>query len=70
MLSTRPHPLRVLLVDDDEDDCALTRDLVSQMRSPMKAELRWASSYEAGLLALRQPWCEVCLLDYLLMPTI
>jgi DNA-binding NtrC family response regulator len=70
MLSTRTDPLRILLVDDDEDDCALTRDLVSQMRSPMKAELRWASSYEAGLLALRQPWCEVCLLDYLLMPTI
>ncbi len=68
MLTSPSDPLHILLVDDDEDDCALTRDLVSQMRAPHKAELRWASSYDAGLQAMRQPWCEVCLLDYRLGP--
>jgi two-component system cell cycle sensor histidine kinase/response regulator CckA len=56
--------LRVLLVDDDEDDCALTRDLVSQIRAPRRAELEWASSYDAGLAALRNNGVDVCLLDY------
>jgi two-component system, cell cycle sensor histidine kinase and response regulator CckA len=64
MISTRHQPLHVLLIDDDEDDCALTRDLVSQMRAPLEAEMRWASSYQEGLVALQQPWTEVCLLDY------
>ena len=58
------EPLHVLLVDDDEDDYALTGDLVSQIRVPRKAELQWASSYEAGLEALGDRRSDVCLLDY------
>src|ERR1700722_18101946 len=57
-------PLRVLLIDDDEDDCALTGDLVSEIRSPTKAEFEWASSYEAGLATLQQNRSDVYLLDY------
>jgi two-component system cell cycle sensor histidine kinase/response regulator CckA len=57
-------PLQVLLVDDDEDDCALTGDLVSQIRVPRRAQMKWASGYEAGLEALHQDRSDVCLLDY------
>src|SRR3984957_17215823 len=64
MSSANPSPLRVLLVDDDEDDRALTDDLVSQIRLPRRAALQWASSYEAGLAALRHDGSDVCLLDY------
>src|SRR5579862_2844239 len=64
MQQPTPAPLRVLLVDDDEDDRALTEDLVSQIRVPRRAELQWASSFEAGLEALRQNGNDVCLLDY------
>ena len=64
MRSDSTGPLRVLLVDDDEDDYTLTRDLVSQIRVPRRAELRWVSTYEAGLDALRQHTSDVCLLDY------
>jgi two-component system cell cycle sensor histidine kinase/response regulator CckA len=64
MSSANPSPLRVLLVDDDEDDRALTDDLVSQIRLPRRAALQWASSYEAGLAALRHNGSDVCLLDY------
>jgi two-component system, cell cycle sensor histidine kinase and response regulator CckA len=59
-----PLPLQILLVDDDEDDRALTSDLVSQIRLPRRAELEWASSYEAGLEALGRKASDVCLLDY------
>jgi len=63
--STPPKPpLHVLLVDDDADDYVLTGDIVSQIRLPRRAELEWASSYEAGLEALRQNGSDVCLLDY------
>src|ERR1700734_1992139 len=64
MASVAPAPLRVLLVDDDEDDSALTGDLVSQIRVPRKAELEWVSTYEAGLAALARDRSDVCLLDY------
>jgi len=57
-------PLQVLLIDDDEDDFVLTGDLVSLIRVPAIAQMKWASSYEAGLLALRDNCNDVCLLDY------
>jgi PAS domain S-box-containing protein len=62
--SATSEQLRVLLVDDDEEDYLLTADLVSQIRRPGRADLRWASSYEAGLRALMEPESDVCLLDY------
>ena len=64
MQAATTPPLHVLLVDDDEDDCALTGDLVSQIRVPRRAELRCATTYDAGLAALRRNGTDVCLLDY------
>jgi two-component system cell cycle sensor histidine kinase/response regulator CckA len=58
------QPCRVLMIDDDEDDYVLTRDLVSQIRLPGKAALQWAPTYEAGLLALGRQAPDVCLIDY------
>ncbi len=56
--------MRVLLVDDDEDDYELTGDLISQIGGPWRADLEWAESYEAGLDVLREKRSDVCLLDY------
>jgi CheY-like chemotaxis protein/HPt (histidine-containing phosphotransfer) domain-containing protein len=56
-------PLRVLLIDDDEDSLIITRGLLSQVEGAV-FNLEWASSYEAGLEALRKNGHDACLLDY------
>jgi len=56
-------PVKVLLVDDDEDDYLITRDLISQ-DSGRRYQLDWVNSYEAGLEAIRRGEHDICLLDY------
>ncbi|MGH8562912.1 MAG: response regulator [Gammaproteobacteria bacterium] len=56
-------PIRVLLVEDDEDDYRLTRELLAEVPG-YRIELDWAESYEAGLSALARRTHDVCLLDY------
>ncbi|MGH8590942.1 MAG: PAS domain-containing protein, partial [Gammaproteobacteria bacterium] len=56
-------PIRVLLVEDDEDDYRLTRELLAEVPG-YRIELDWAESYEAGLAALARGAHDVCLLDY------
>jgi PAS domain S-box-containing protein len=55
--------VRVLLVDDDEDDYIITRDLISKIGNP-PYRLDWVDNYEAGLTRLRQREHDLCLLDY------
>ncbi len=56
-------PVRVLLVDDDEDDYVLTRDWFAEMQGA-EFELDWVSSYDAGLEAIARQQHDVYLLDY------
>jgi len=55
--------IKVLLIDDDEDDHILTRDLLSEVKFG-KYSLDWASSYEEGLKAASRAEHDVCLVDY------
>jgi len=55
--------VRVLLVDDDEDDYIITRDLVSQIGDP-PYRLDWIDNYDAALAALQRREHDICLLDY------
>ncbi|MFD2435594.1 PAS domain S-box protein [Modicisalibacter luteus] len=57
--------LHVLLVDDDEDDFLITRDLLRQSES-LSFEIEWAASYEEGLDALQGQRHDLVLIDYLL----
>ncbi len=41
-------PVKVLLVDDDEDDYVITRDLISQIME-RRYRLDWVNSYEAAV---------------------
>jgi signal transduction histidine kinase len=58
-----PTPVRVLLVDDDEDDYIITRNLISQIRDH-RYQLEWVDDYDDALAALHRHAHDVCLLDY------
>jgi signal transduction histidine kinase/HPt (histidine-containing phosphotransfer) domain-containing protein len=55
--------IKVLLIDDDEDDYILTRELLSEVKLG-KYALDWASSYEEGLMIVTRREHHVCLVDY------
>ncbi len=55
--------IRVLLVDDDEDDFILTRDFFSEVKG-QKYDLQWASSYDGALEVIAQSEHDVYLFDY------
>jgi DNA-binding NtrC family response regulator len=57
------RPIRVLLINDDEDDYIVVRDLLSDLSS-MEFILKWVSGYEAALDAILSSEFDVCLLDY------
>lgn len=54
---------RLLLVDDDEDDFVMTREVISEIVG-WEFELEWASSYSAALEAISHQAYDICLLDY------
>jgi light-regulated signal transduction histidine kinase (bacteriophytochrome) len=55
--------VRVLLIEDDEEDYILVQDLFSEI-SPSRFNLEWASTYEAALTAMERERYDVYLLDY------
>jgi len=56
-------PIRVLVVDDDENDFFCVSRLLSR-NTFAKYELEWAPSYEAGLEALARGGQDVAVFDY------
>jgi diguanylate cyclase (GGDEF)-like protein len=57
------NALKVLLVDDDEDDYLLTRELLSKLEQPQVA-LNWVSNYQDALEAMGRNEHDVYLVDY------
>jgi diguanylate cyclase (GGDEF)-like protein/PAS domain S-box-containing protein len=57
------RPLRVLLVEDDEDDFVLTRSLLTESRR-IRFELDWASCYEEAIAKIASNHYDLYLLDY------
>ena len=55
--------VRILLVEDDEDDFVLTRDLLGESRRT-RFELDWVSSFDEALGALTRNGHDVALIDY------
>lgn len=56
-------PIKVLLVDDDEDDYILTRDLFGEIQGE-KFQLKWTATYDDALIYLQQKQYDVYLIDY------
>lgn len=61
------NPLKVLIIEDDEDDYILTRDLLYDI-DHMEVDIRWETTYEGGLAVLELGDYDVCLVDYRLGP--
>jgi signal transduction histidine kinase/DNA-binding response OmpR family regulator len=55
--------LKVLLVEDDEDDYVITRDFLAEIKGD-NFDLDWVDDYEAGLAAIRKDQHDVFLVDY------
>ena len=55
-------PLRVLLIDDDEEDAFITEDHLAE--APGQFDLTWVPRYDDGLAKIRDADFDVCLVDY------
>ncbi len=55
--------IKVLLVEDDEDDYIMARDLLSEI-AEKHFELEWVSTYDPALEAMQENNFDVYLLDY------
>jgi PAS domain S-box-containing protein len=58
-----PFIWRVLLIDDDQDDYLLTREMLSNAREG-KYLLEWASSFQAGQAALQAGSFDAIIVDF------
>ena len=57
------RPVTILLVDDDEDDYLLVRDVLAESRHT-RFEVHWVQTPDVALEAYRQQPFDGCLLDY------
>ena len=55
-------PIRVLLIDDDEEDAFITEDHLDE--APADFDLTWVARYADGLAKMAQSEIDVCLVDY------
>lgn len=66
-MQTKPLPplptLRVLLIEDEEEDYILTHELLRHF-TRWQCEVTWAASYAEGLAAVQTPAYDVYLVDY------
>jgi signal transduction histidine kinase len=58
-----PKPLKILLIDDDEDDCVLTQSLLAEI-DHLEIELEWESRYETALSLIAAKAYHAYLVDY------
>ncbi|HEX9984711.1 MAG TPA: EAL domain-containing protein [Thermoanaerobaculia bacterium] len=63
MTEHETRPVRLLLVEDDEDDYVLTRELLSDAKRTTFT-LDWISSFDEAVEALATSTHDVCLIDY------
>ncbi|RJP40899.1 MAG: response regulator [Desulfobacteraceae bacterium] len=57
--------VRVLLVEDDEDDYVLFRDVVSEVKH-LRIELTWVNNFQHALVEARKSLYDIYIVDYLL----
>ncbi|MBN1410259.1 MAG: EAL domain-containing protein [Spirochaetales bacterium] len=55
--------IRTLIIDDDEDDYILTKDLLCEIGENL-FEIEWVSLYAKAIEAIKERTYDICLLDY------
>ena len=63
MIKMEKSAVKILLVDDDEDDYILTEDMLNAV-APWSFDLEWVSQYGEAIQRLRENEYDVCLIDY------
>jgi diguanylate cyclase (GGDEF)-like protein/PAS domain S-box-containing protein len=62
-MHAQTEPTSVLLVEDDEDDYMITREMLAQQERT-RFELEWCSTYDDALRTIREQRHDVYLVDY------
>ncbi len=60
---TQGGPITVLLVEDDEDDYLITRDLLSDVEG-VSYEITWVNNYDQGLSEMKRNAHDIYLVDF------
>jgi signal transduction histidine kinase len=55
--------IRILIVDDDEDDYVILREMLSRIND-WKVRVQWISSYTEALRTIKPGLYDLCLMDY------
>ena len=63
----KQETIKVLLIEDDEDDYLLTSDLLGEVKD-VRYDIQWVSKYDGALATLCSGDFDVCLIDYRLGP--
>lgn len=56
--------IRVLLIDDDEDDYIITKEVFGRISDGDKYELTWVDTFEQGITAIVKRQYDIYLVDY------
>lgn len=56
--------IKVLLIDDDEDDYVITKDIFSRINQANKYELSWVNTFEKGINSILKQQHHIYLVDY------
>ncbi|HEY1523546.1 MAG TPA: EAL domain-containing protein [Solirubrobacteraceae bacterium] len=62
-MTTATETIKALLVEDDEDDYLIVRDMLASQRR-VRFEVDWITTYDEGLAAIREHRHDVYLIDY------
>ena len=62
-MNAADHPVRILLVDDDEDAHILTSDQLDDIQN-QQFELDWVATFDEGLNAIKKDEHDIYLVDY------
>lgn len=68
-MEPKPKNIRLLLVEDDQDDYIILRDCLMELAGEVKFELDWVTTYQAGLTQIQRANHDVYLIDHYLGKT-